>query len=127
MWAFRAFWTIAVVLLARFAYWFGWKGLADNACKKSISRGSQFDVSIVQGIADIYERNGDYDSAISCYEWIKGALPGDYSPYWQLGMIYEDRGKVELSLEHYKKAYELFEDKASDFAGAVYSKIRNLS
>jgi tetratricopeptide (TPR) repeat protein len=83
-------------------------------------------------LAVAYSFQGKYTEAISEYQIRVKIDPEDPEGYYGLGMVYLDTEKLELALEHFKKAEELYAKKASPVIvdarynlGVTYYRLRD--
>ena len=74
----------------------------------------------------LFEREGNFEKAIACYEEAKALDSQDGMLYWDLACVYEQQGNLPLVLENYEKALELSDDVGEEFKSEVQDRILRL-
>ncbi len=81
---------------------------------------------ILPRLGFLYEREGNLEKAVECYEQARKLEPSTGTRFWDLGCVYERQGKLSLAIENYEKALQLGTDFGTDFRNELQSRIKKL-
>lgn len=73
-----------------------------------------------------YERSGNIEKAINCFQRAANVEPGNAMHYFDLGTLFEKKGNASSAIDFYEKALNLGGDFALEFRSQLQSKIAQL-
>lgn len=86
-----------------------------SGCEENLSN---LDIQKLNGKAQVYMEQGDYDKAIARLESVIDLNDTLYQPYYNLGIAYNEKKDYEKSIEAFDKAIKL----KPDFSDAYYAR-----
>jgi Tfp pilus assembly protein PilF len=81
---------------------------------------------LLRGLAAVYERAGKLEKAESFFTDAVATEPQNPISHWELGVVYEKRGKRDRAAEAYEKALSLGTDLSDEFRDELRNRVSRL-
>jgi tetratricopeptide (TPR) repeat protein len=82
---------------------------------------------LLNGLADLFDRAGDFDRARATYEEAIRLDPSRPFHYWALGSLFERKGDAELAVKYYQDALRYGQRYSPEFRLLLERRVASLT
>lgn len=100
--------------------------LVEKCCELLVHVWPSRKAEIFSHFAWAYERSGNIEKAIICFQNASNIEPNNAMYYFDLGTLFEKKRNIPSAIDHYKKALNFGKDFSIEFKSQLQSKIEEI-